>query len=124
MSEKEAIERHIAENQKRIDVIHKFTDRQQGAYSKKAQENAIVMEIANRALEEIRQYRAIGTLDECRAAVEKQRAKGLRFIDYDNSYFVCPSCGHSIYSTSELEEHKFCLNCGQAISWEGENEVS
>lgn len=38
--------------------------------------------MAIHALEEIQQYRAIGTVEECREAVEKQKAKKPRSIDY------------------------------------------
>lgn len=41
-------------------------------------------------------------------------------IDIEDNYgfFVCPSCGNSIYASDDFESHKFCLNCGQRIKWE------
>lgn len=57
-----------------------------------------------KALEEVQQYRAIGTLEECRAAMEKQTAK--KPMHVTNSYFgyqkhkehvgYCPDCGHQV----------------------------
>ena len=77
--------------------------------------------VAITALEEIQRYREIGSVKECREAVEKQKAK--KPIDYDEDlgYFKCPSCGCCIMA-DEFSDHKYCLNCGQAISWE-ESEV-
>ena len=87
-------------------------------------EGAITMtnrEAYERDCEELEQYRAIGTVEECRKAVEKQKAKKPRDIEYDYSYFVCPNCGDEIYVTGDFESHKYCLNCGQAIQWVNEN---
>ena len=41
-------------------------------------------------------------------------------IDIENNYgfFVCPSCGNSIYASDDFESHRFCLNCGQRLEWE------
>ena len=78
------------------------------------------------ALEEIKQYRAIGTPDECRAAVEKQKAKKPTLIDYkkymdvvENAKFLrgaywCPNCNHVVKSGG------FCNDCGQKLDWSDE----
>ena len=78
------------------------------------------------ALEEIKQYRAIGTPDECRAAVEKQKAKKPTLIDYkkymdvvENAKFLrgaywCPNCNHVVKSGD------FCNDCGQKLDWSDE----
>lgn len=68
-------------------------------------------------LEKLAEYESIGTPDECRAAVEKQSAKKPSGISEEYSFFDCPNCGHTIYASNKLKEHKFCLNCGQAIDW-------
>lgn len=78
-------------------------------------------EVAIAAIEEIQQYREIGTAEECREAVEKQKPKKPRDIEYDYSYFICPNCGEGIYVSDNFESHKFCLNCGQAIRCPDEN---
>lgn len=71
---------------------------------RKAQE---ALDIAISALQEIQQYREIGTVEECWAAVEKQKPK--KPID-----FKCPSCGCCIVA-DEFLYYKYCLNCGQKL---------
>ena len=84
------------------------------------------IDMAIKALEEVQQYRAIGTPEECRAAVEKQTAKKPTPIDYekyanlvDNAIYLrgaywCPSCKHFVKSGT------FCKNCGQKLDWSEE----
>lgn len=77
--------------------------------------------MAIKALEEIQQYRAIGTVEECREARERQRAKvpniwGDGYDDEGNmiyDMYDCPNCGKS-YEV-DYDNYKFCPNCGQAI---------
>ena len=57
------------------------------------------------ALEEVHQYRAIGTPEECRAAVEKQFPKKKVGL-YDDR---CPNCSYPVIG------EKFCPNCGQHL---------
>jgi hypothetical protein len=73
-------------------------------------------------LEELKQYRTIGTVEECRAAMEKQTAK--KPMHVTNSYFgyqkhkehvgYCPDCGH------QVEEPYGCPNCLRKIDWSDE----
>lgn len=70
-------------------------------------------EKAIKALEEIQQYRAIGTPEECRAAVEKQTAKRPRII---GNAMICPSCPRCFKSASPT----YCPSCGQKLKWEDE----
>ena len=96
--------------------------------------------------EEIQQYRAIGTVDECREARERQIAKkpilcmnevsGM-FVDYAdghgeyktqmNNWWRCPCCNEVVGQRVIVHKHihdqrkkKFCEKCGQAISWESD----
>lgn len=81
------------------------------------------VDMAIKALEEIQKYRAIGTLEECRAAVEKQKAKKPTPIDYKKYIGIvenvkslrglcwCPNCHQTVNSGS------FCKNCGQRLNW-------
>ena len=73
-----------------------------------------------KALEEVQQYRAIGTTEECRAAVEKQMAK--KPINPDDEYgtFQCPNCNGLIFTVDRFETHKHCLLCGQLLDWSDE----
>ena len=50
---------------------------------------------------------------------EKAIPKKPGYVDYDMSYYKCGSCGELITWTADEGDHKFCLECGQAISWEG-----
>ena len=76
------------------------------------------IEMAINALEEIEQYRTIGTPEECRAAVEKQTAKKVKSISQvkDGDSYVgligrCPCCGDI------LEEGTVYCDCGQRLDW-------
>ena len=62
-------------------------------------------EMATEALREIQQYRAIGTLEECRAAVEKQTAIPREIIE--GKYF-CQKC-HNL-----MPYPGYC-RCGQKV---------
>lgn len=48
---------------------------------------------------------------------ERDTAKPPFDIEDNYGFFVCPSCGNSIYASDDFEGHKFCLNCGQRIQW-------
>lgn len=74
------------------------------------------------ALKEIQQYRKIGTVEECREAVEKQEPKKPEVSDSDFDYYKCPVCGAYISATDCVQDHNYCLNCGQAIDWEESEE--
>lgn len=72
------------------------------------------------ALEKIRQYREIGTVEECREAVEKQKAKKcVNDFCPDHTHYKCPSCGKiqkTKYGDSEFGcILNYCSNCGQAL---------
>ena len=73
--------------------------------------------------DELAAYKKIGTVEECREAMEKQKPKKPEDVEYDYSYFICPVCGDGIYVSDDYEIHKFCLNCGQAIDWSEEDEI-
>ena len=71
----------------------------------------------------ISDYEAIGTVEECREAVEKQKPKKVIDRDLDFGYYTCPSCGTTIsFMEDGYKSHKFCLNCGQAILQEDEDD--
>lgn len=83
------------------------------------------IEMAINALEEIEQYRTIGTPEECRAAVEKETAKkpdyeGDGYSDghlvYDT--WICPCCGK--HYEVDYDDYDFCPECGQCIDWSDE----
>ena len=85
------------------------------------------IDIIDNAMLELEQYRAIGTVEECRAAVEKQKAKKPDFEGdgYADGYLVydtwiCPCCGK--HYEVDYDDYDFCPNCGQKLDWSDENE--
>lgn len=65
--------------------------------------------------QELEQYQAIGTVEECRKAVEKQRAESPFYTPFRSKfYYQCPSCGEIL----KKGKGDFCEKCGQAILWE------
>ena len=77
------------------------------------------------ALEEVEQYREIGTPEECREAVEKQKAKkpdfeGDGYADGNLVYdtWICPCCGK--HYEVDYDDYDFCPNCGQKLDWSDE----
>ena len=78
--------------------------------------------IAISTLKEIQQYREIGTVEECREAVEKQKAKKCDIDSCpDHTHYKCPLCGqielsvykHGFPRLGRIKKH--CENCGQAL---------
>lgn len=65
------------------------------------------------ALSDWRKYRKVGTLEECRAAVEKQTAKRPRIM---GNAMICPSCPRCFKSDNSA----YCPSCGQKLKWEDE----
>lgn len=73
------------------------------------------------ALNEIQQYRSIGTVEECREARERQRAKKPVKDEYNHD--CCPNCDWIVYKGEWGGRYlPHCENCGQAISWERNDE--
>ena len=95
------------------------------------------------ALVENQKYKQLGTLEEVRVVVEKQKPKkpvlsmneksGM-FVDYAdghgeyktqmNNWWRCPCCNPVVgqrvilrYRTHDQRKKKFCENCGQKIDW-------
>lgn len=84
-----------------------------------------VARVAISALKEVQQYRAIGTVEECREAVEKQKAKKPR-LNYKPKFFgratyTCPRCGNCCLEefANERQNNRYCWDCGQKIDFGG-----
>ena len=88
-------------------------------------------EAYERDCEELEQYRKIGTVEECREAVEKLKPKAPKdslkikpvidengaYVDADVTvYLLCPNCGEMVGIDENVD--KFCNECGQAIQWD------
>lgn len=91
-------------------------------------ETSIFYEALSKAieiLEEVQQYQAIGTPEECQAATEKQTAKKIKQQQW--IYTRC-SCGHEFskhhgdgyYSIPQEQKTKYCPDCGQKLDWSDE----
>lgn len=95
-----------------------------------------VWKMAIQALEEIQQYRAIGTIEEFKTLKEKSVAKKVitppcnackkELCECDCEHFTttykddykCPSCKSNEVYLSEYEyKYKNCPNCGQKLDW-------
>lgn len=79
------------------------------------QRRAEALDVAIKALEEVQQYRQIGTVEECREAVEKQKAK--KPLHKRNGHY-CPICNN--YFDSRDWKSKYCGLCGQKLDWSDE----
>jgi len=75
--------------------------------------------VAVQAIEEIQQYRAIGTLEECRAAVEKQTDEKPTAVlgTFGGTEYECKNCGSDVCYGDE-----YCRWCGQKLDWSDEDE--
>ncbi len=78
-------------------------------------------------IEEHKQQFQIGTVEECREAVEKQKAKkpdyeGDGYSDGQLVYdtWICPSCGQ--YYEVDYDDYDYCPECGQHIDKSMEQE--
>lgn len=70
-------------------------------------------------LEELKEYRTIGTQDEFRSAIEKQKER--KTIKYDKKAlwdYACPKCGEPLIKANY--EYKYCDMCGQKLDWSDE----
>lgn len=72
------------------------------------------IKLSIKALEEIQKYRAIGTVEECRTAVEKQKAK--KVIKWADGTEHCPTCD----CDNSCIGYGVCIDCGQKLDWSDE----
>ena len=70
---------------------------------------------------ELDAYKEIGTVEECREAVEKQKPKYIKIEAYCPAY--CPACRFELSESLEDGYYKYfvnlsrCPKCGQKICW-------
>ena len=85
------------------------------------------LKLACFTLKKVEQYLAIGTPEECREAVEKQKAKKPK--EYEDKFYGCPACGNVLlnkwekYPTKLMDKKNglpYCLGCGQKLDWNNE----
>jgi hypothetical protein len=82
--------------------------------------------MAIEALQEIQEYRKLGTIEELKASVKKVKPKkpDLQQIEvdcYEHDCYMCPECGSFIGYAIECKEENYqkpyCENCGQKLDW-------
>ncbi len=72
-------------------------------------------------IDECAEYEEIGTVEECREAVEKQKPKKITIRDWNPT--KCPTCGHELSTSLGDGYYKHptflerCPKCGQMIWW-------
>lgn len=91
-------------------------------YKPKAVQDAFDMAV--NAIREVQKYREIGTVEECREAVEKQKQKKPK-LNYKPRFlgkatYTCPKCGNCCLEefANERQNNNYCWDCGQAIHWD------
>lgn len=103
-----------------IEVLNNFdmqvSAKADGAYQSTIGEMAC--KVAVMALAEIQQYRAIGTVEECREAREKQTPKQPTLYGGEDGKMICPSCNKDLWDLRECG-FDFCPYCSQAIKFGG-----
>lgn len=85
-----------------------------------AGEHIASVEAAIQALEEVQQYRALGTPEELRELKDKQVAKKvfLRHVCKLDGFDAgdCPACGEAVSRECDGDDI-FCPSCGQRLDW-------
>lgn len=97
-----------------------------GRGEKDAEEISFDFNRAIQALKENQEYKKLGTLEEVREAVEKQRTKKPTYdgdgYAPDGTFvwdeWICPKCGN-IYEV-DYDDYDYCPKCGQHIDWSEE----
>jgi len=75
-------------------------------------------------LEELEQYKAVCTVEECRQAVDKQKTQAPHIWGDGYSHgkpvydmYDCPNCGTSY--EIDYDDYKYCPECGQRLDLQG-----
>lgn len=126
MDYQEAIECLIKECQHRIDVITDFMEGNKDADKDKCLRNIEMYKTDISAMQELLEYKKIGTLEEVREAVEKQKQK--KPIIQQWSPARCPACGEELseslgdgyYRHRTFLERCTNVECAQRLDWSEE----
>lgn len=82
------------------------------------------IDVIGESILELERYRAIGTIEECQEAVEKQKKKKPK--ECEDKYYACPVCSNVLMLKWEKYPIKlksmedglpYCLGCGQKLDW-------
>ena len=91
-------------------------------------ENHCEVDMAIQALEEVEQYRALGTVEELKEAREKQVAKKPEKLgkerSIENSYWIKCECGAISLADIKTHNQMYCSECGQlmTLDWSEEDD--
>ena len=115
MDYQEAIENHINECRHRIDVIRNHMNTNGDADKDVCNKNIDVLKIAISAMQELMEYKELGTLEEVREAVEKQKEERPQKVlgIFGGEEYECRGCGKTVEYMDE-----YCRFCGQKQDWE------
>lgn len=116
MTENEALQKAIDEYKENLrqEKLRLELSNYSATLRKTIEENVRDIELEIKWLEEIQQFRAIGTIDEFNALKEKNEPKKIIGIDSRMQSLHCPSC-NDWFGIEIRKGMKFCPNCGQAL---------
>lgn len=142
MDYQKAIENHINECRHRVDVIRNHMNTNGGADTDKCLENIQVLETVIFAMNELQMYKDgklclipenvyskqcteldtykhLGTLEEVRGAVEKQKEERPIAVlgTFGGEEHECRECGNTVEYMDE-----YCKWCGKKLDWSEEDE--
>lgn len=117
----EAIKIHIEECKHRIDVINNFMSTNGDADKDRCINNIDVLKTTMSAIQELQEYKQLGTLEEVCKAVERQQAKKPTYegdgYAPDRSFvwdeWLCSHCGSRF--EVDYDCYDYCPNCGQHV---------
>lgn len=89
----------------------------------------ITKDLMDKVIEELTEYRAIGTVKELKALKEKSEPKKptVERVKFSHNQYAdnykCPVCGERMISRDETgwysgRRSKYCPNCGQKLDWQ------
>lgn len=122
MTENELIKTHIEECEHRIGKILGFMESNEDANVDGCKGNIEVLKTVVIALEEVKQYRAIGTVEEFKDLKDKSVTKK-PYLDQkgmlDVKMWHCPVCNKEIISDWNRDlSNEYCPRCGQKLDWQ------
>ena len=115
----EIIEKQIVTCEAMIEFNENFDPEEDNTKLSKEKE-ALLMAV--QSIRKVQQYQEIGTVEECRKAVEKQKVKYIKIESYCPAY--CPTCRFELSESlgdgyyEYFENLSRCPKCGQKICWD------
>ena len=86
----------------------------------------ITKDLMDKVIEELTEYRAIGTVEEFKGLKEKSEPKKPIYSDFEDNgndesipyKAICPVCGYEFNFGSWNEEENHHCRCGQKLDWQ------